>query len=71
MIENNWISLVKPNKVEYKISENKKFGTVIIEPLEKGFGLRDSGIRTDPRVRRRNRSEARGMAEEACAAEEP
>jgi DNA-directed RNA polymerase subunit alpha len=38
MIENNWISLVKPNKVEYKISENKKFGTVIIEPLEKGFG---------------------------------
>ena len=39
MIENNWISLVKPNKVEYKISENKKFGTVIIEPLEKGFGI--------------------------------
>ena len=38
MIENNWISLVKPNKVEYKISDNKKFGTVIIEPLEKGFG---------------------------------
>ena len=38
MIENNWITLVKPNKVEYKISENKKFGTVIIEPLEKGFG---------------------------------
>jgi len=38
VIENNWISLVKPNKVEYKISENKKFGTVIIEPLEKGFG---------------------------------
>jgi DNA-directed RNA polymerase subunit alpha len=39
VIENNWISLVKPNKVEYKISENKKFGTVIIEPLEKGFGI--------------------------------
>ena len=38
MIENNWITLVKPNKVEYKISENKKFGTVVIEPLEKGFG---------------------------------
>ncbi|MDA1283389.1 MAG: DNA-directed RNA polymerase subunit alpha [Proteobacteria bacterium] len=38
MIENNWITLVKPNKVEYKISENKKFGTVIIEPLEKGYG---------------------------------
>ena len=38
MIENNWITLVKPNKVDYKISENKKFGTVVIEPLEKGFG---------------------------------
>tara|TARA_B110000305_G_C19337094_1_gene587164 strand:- start:206 stop:1234 length:1029 start_codon:yes stop_codon:yes gene_type:complete len=38
VIENNWITLVKPNKVEYKISENKKFGTVVIEPLEKGFG---------------------------------
>ncbi len=39
MIENNWISLVKPNKVEYKISDNKKFGSVVIEPLEKGFGI--------------------------------
>jgi DNA-directed RNA polymerase subunit alpha len=38
LIENNWITLVKPNKVDYKISENKKFGTVVIEPLEKGFG---------------------------------
>ena len=38
MKENNWITLVKPNKVEYKISDNKKFGTVIIEPLEKGYG---------------------------------
>ena len=38
MIENNWITLVKPNKVDYKISENKKFGSVVIEPLEKGFG---------------------------------
>ena len=36
MIENNWITLVKPNKVDYKISDNKKFGTVVIEPLEKG-----------------------------------
>ena len=24
MIENNWITLVKPNKVDYKISDNKK-----------------------------------------------
>jgi DNA-directed RNA polymerase subunit alpha len=39
VIENNWITLVKPNKVEYKISDNKKFGTVIIEPLEKGYGV--------------------------------
>ena len=38
MIENNWITLVKPNKVDYKISDNKKFGSVVIEPLEKGFG---------------------------------
>ena len=38
LIENNWITLVKPNKVDYKISENKKYGTVVIEPLEKGFG---------------------------------
>jgi DNA-directed RNA polymerase subunit alpha len=38
VIENNWITLVKPNKVEYKISDNKKFGTVIIDPLEKGYG---------------------------------
>ena len=36
--DSNWITLVKPNKVDYKISDNKKFGTVVIEPLEKGFG---------------------------------
>jgi DNA-directed RNA polymerase subunit alpha len=38
LIENNWITLVKPNKVDYKISDDKKQGTVVIEPLEKGFG---------------------------------
>ena len=34
MIENNWITLVKPNKVDYKISDNKKFETLMNESRE-------------------------------------
>lgn len=40
MIQKNWQELIKPNKVE--VSTNKdpnRFGTVTVEPLERGYGL--------------------------------
>ncbi|MEZ0262932.1 MAG: DNA-directed RNA polymerase subunit alpha [Alphaproteobacteria bacterium] len=40
MIQKNWQELIKPNKVD--VSTNKdpnRFGTVVVEPLERGYGL--------------------------------
>ena len=40
MIQNNWQDLIKPNTVDVKAGANERTtGTVIVEPLERGFGL--------------------------------
>ena len=35
----NWKSLIKPTKLEVKISDDLTHATIIAEPLEKGYGL--------------------------------
>merc|ERR1711991_684363 len=35
----NWKSLIKPSKIDVKISEDLTQATIIAEPLEKGYGL--------------------------------
>ena len=35
----NWKSLIKPAKLDVKISEDLTRATIITEPLEKGYGL--------------------------------
>lgn len=40
MIQKNWQELIKPNKVEVITSKDpQRFGTVVVEPLERGYGL--------------------------------
>lgn len=40
MIQNNWLELIKPEKVVIeKEDANKNVATLVAEPLEKGFGL--------------------------------
>ena len=40
MIQKNWQELIKPNKVEVSTSKDpNRNGTVVVEPLERGFGL--------------------------------
>lgn len=40
MIEKNWQAIIKPNNVDVKSGQNPKtHGTVVVEPLERGFGL--------------------------------
>jgi DNA-directed RNA polymerase subunit alpha len=40
LIQKNWQELIKPNKVEVSTSKDpNRFGTVVVEPLERGFGL--------------------------------
>ena len=40
MIEKNWVTLIKPKKLNIKVDEhNPNQATLIAEPLEKGFGL--------------------------------
>ena len=40
MIEKNWMTLIKPKKLNIKVDENNpNIATLIAEPLEKGFGL--------------------------------
>lgn len=40
MIEKNWQSLIKPSKIETHLTNsNLRVGNVVIEPLERGFGL--------------------------------
>ena len=38
IIDKNWKSLIKPNKLEITSNEDKSVAKVIAEPLEKGFG---------------------------------
>ena len=35
----NWKSLIKPPKIDVKLSEDKTYAKIIAEPLEKGYGL--------------------------------
>ena len=35
----NWKSLIKPGKLDIKLSDDKSFAKIIAEPLEKGYGL--------------------------------
>lgn len=40
MIQKNWQELIKPNKVDVSTSKDPhRFATVVVEPLERGFGL--------------------------------
>jgi DNA-directed RNA polymerase subunit alpha len=40
MIEKNWMSLIKPKKLDIRIDENNpNIATLIANPLERGFGL--------------------------------
>ena len=40
MIQKNWQELIKPNKVEVTNKKDpQRFGTVMVEPLERGYGL--------------------------------
>ena len=35
----NWKSLIKPAKLDVKMSEDLSYAKIIAEPLEKGYGL--------------------------------
>ena len=35
----NWKSLIKPAKLDVKISDDLTHATIVAEPLEKGYGL--------------------------------
>ncbi|PPR45706.1 MAG: DNA-directed RNA polymerase subunit alpha [Alphaproteobacteria bacterium MarineAlpha5_Bin8] len=40
MLQKNWMELIKPNKMDVIVQENNgRQGTLIAEPLERGFGL--------------------------------
>ena len=35
----NWKSLIKPAKLDLKLSDDKSYAKIVAEPLEKGYGL--------------------------------
>ena len=35
----NWKSLIKPSKLDVKLSDDKSYAKITAEPLEKGYGL--------------------------------
>ena len=37
--DKNWKALIKPSKIDVKTQDNKSKATIIVEPLEKGYGL--------------------------------
>ncbi len=40
MLQKNWMELIKPNKMDVNVQENNgRFGILIAEPLERGYGL--------------------------------
>jgi DNA-directed RNA polymerase subunit alpha len=40
VLQKNWLSLIKPNKMDINVTdENGRYGVVVAEPLERGFGL--------------------------------
>ena len=38
ILDKNWKSLIKPNKLDITSNEDKTVAKVLAEPLEKGFG---------------------------------
>ena len=38
IIDKNWKSLTKPNRLKVESNEDKSLAKVVAEPLEKGFG---------------------------------
>ena len=39
IIDKNWKTLTKPNKLQIESNEDKTITTLIAEPLEKGYAL--------------------------------
>ena len=40
MLQKNWLELIKPQKMEVTVEENRnRIGEIVAEPLERGFGL--------------------------------
>ena len=40
MLQKNWMELIKPSKMDVNVQKNDgRFGVIIAEPLERGFGL--------------------------------
>ena len=40
MLQKNWMELIKPSKMDVNVLEhNEKQGSLVAEPLERGFGL--------------------------------
>ena len=40
MLQKNWMELIKPSKMDVNVKENNgRFGILVAEPLERGFGL--------------------------------
>jgi DNA-directed RNA polymerase subunit alpha len=39
MIQKNWQELIKPSKVDVGHNKDTRSGKVVVEPLERGFGL--------------------------------
>ncbi len=40
MLQKNWMELIKPSKMDVNVLENNgKQGSLVAEPLERGFGL--------------------------------
>ena len=35
----NWKSMIKPSKLDVKLSDDKSYAKIVAEPLEKGYGL--------------------------------
>ena len=35
----NWKSMIKPSKLDIKLSDDKSYAKIVAEPLEKGYGL--------------------------------
>ena len=40
MLQKNWLELIKPQKMDVTVEENRnRVGEIVAEPLERGFGL--------------------------------
>ena len=38
-VQKNWMELIKPSKVDLKEKNNPNIKDIVVEPLERGFGL--------------------------------